>query len=143
MLRYSTAIAAYKAMAAVGYTEISEKDFDFLTQDVLWINNQRNRAENILRSVMYSAVDMVAMPRFPLPAEFVAAAIVKFVHSNNWQIACTVMEGVESAEDIIEDKTNPLTAKQLYAHVLQVAGGDVSRVEHEERKIKQKVKENA
>jgi len=123
-MQYKTALAALRVMADLEYVDIPDDEREFLMAAVPWLANQRNRAKNVILSVCNGSLDIVGMPRFELPAEFVAAAIQKFVHPINWGVAASVIAGVEDTESIIWDKGNSLAPDRIFAMVLRIEAGN-------------------
>ena len=138
-LRFRNSVAALKALAAEGYVDISDEDVAFLNSERVWTASDRNRARRCIEAFSYGAIDLMGLPRFPLPAEFVAAVIVKHVHAINWQTSCVVMSGVEWAEDVGLERERPLKPETLFSHVLRIAAGDVTYLDHIEQKQKKRV----
>ena len=103
---------------------ISKEDFDRLTGSVVWIGQDRSRVSQVLSSVMYGSLDAIGIPRFQLPAEYVAAVISIFVHPINVHAACRFIERPPTAESIGRgvDSMDGCSAQQLFALVCQLVG---------------------
>jgi len=78
---------------------VTQADFDRLTSDVPWTGGERNRMSVTLHSLLNASVDSMGMPRFDLPAEWVAAAIAVFVAGINVQSACYFAPPSHQAEE--------------------------------------------
>lgn len=137
---FSTVLASIKMCIDQGVIDLSQEDYDFLTQDKLWIMTERSRVRRVIEATVYGALDMVGLPRFSAPAEYIAGVIIANVHPVNYLSACSVMEGAEFTENIINDVDAPLTAAQIFALVCQAASGETSRIEklfefHQKQKV--------
>lgn len=122
-LRYTASMEAIKLVKDSGYLNLTEEDFDFLTQDKPWIGVERTRARQVVEACVYGTLDYLGFPRFAVPAEFVAGAIAHFVHPANMMTASVIMEGVEWAENIVAGIEKPLKAQEIFAHVIRVRSG--------------------
>src|SRR5436309_1920211 len=100
-VRFQTALASIKLIQASAVLDLTEDDFDFLTSNKVWIATDRSRARRCVEACVYGTLDFVGYPRFPAPAEFIAAVIAYYVHPVNIQTACLIMEGAEFTENII------------------------------------------
>lgn len=123
-LRFATAIASLSLVSASNVLDLPDNDYQFLTGDKLWLAVDRNRAMRCLQAVIYGALDYVGFPRVPAPAEFVAAAICKFVHPVNMQSACSIMHKCEFSDVVISGNTRELTSDLLFAFVLRIDGAE-------------------
>lgn len=121
--RYATAIASAKLLGDNGMIDLTEDEFAFLVQSKPWHGTDRNHAKRCVESVVYGALDMLGMPRFPAPAEFIATAIAFYVHPVNIQVACSFMDGCEFSEYIVDGVDQRVTAAELFAHTLHVRAG--------------------
>jgi hypothetical protein len=67
-------------------------------------------------------MDSLGVPRFQVPAEWIAACIAIFVAPINIQVACRFFEVSQTAEATGRgvDEVDPCTAKQLFALVQQL-----------------------
>ncbi len=139
-IRYATALASIKAISDASVIDLHPDDYAFLTQDKLWISRDRSRARRCIEAATYGALDMVGLPRFAVPAEFVAAAIAYFVKPQNLQLACVIMEGVEWSENIISGVDKPLTASVIFAHSLRILSGKEFDVDQQVKLAKKRLK---
>lgn len=122
-LRYMTSMAAIKMVDSGGFLDLTEDDFAFLTGKNCWIGTERSRARRCIEASVYGSLDYLGLPRFAVPAEFVAGAIAYFVHPVNTQFAAHVMEGCEWSESITNGIEAPLKASEIFAHTLRVRSG--------------------
>jgi len=100
---------------------VSKLDFDRFIGDSQWINTDRNRMSSVLHALVNSSVDALGLPRFDLPAEYIAAAIALFVHPVNIMPACVYGPPSKSAEDAANLAVcQPCTPAQLFALVKQL-----------------------
>lgn len=136
--RYATALASLQVVQAAQVFDLTAEDYEFVTSNRIWISTDRSRARRCVEALVYGTLDYVGYPRFPAPAEFVAAAIATFVHPVNLMTACLIMEGAEFSEHIIAGVSTPLEAPALFAHVLQVRGCNQAHVDVAEMQVQLK-----
>lgn len=125
---YATALACCSMVEEINSLDLTVEDYEFLKGDRLWIATDRARVRRCVEAAVYGAIDIVGFPRFPAPAEFVAAVIAMYVHPINIQSACVVMEGCEFTENVINGVERPLRAAEIFAHVLRVRAGRLELV---------------
>lgn len=103
---------------------VSIDDFNKVIADVPWLGVDRSRVFSTLSSLITSTIDILGLPRFPLPAEYVAAGIALFVSPINVNAACCWMERSAPASELGRgiDDVNPCTPQQLFALVVQLVG---------------------
>ena len=82
-----TIIADY-ADANLESVGVTPAAFEKCTGPAIWTNDDRSSVENTLNSIQFSALDKAGLPRFQVPAEYVAAVIASFVHPINRMKAC-------------------------------------------------------
>jgi len=137
-MRYAAAQAALRVLADEAQVDLNKDDIQFLKGPRLWLRSDRGRVRRCLEAYAYGGLDIIGLPRFPLPAEFVACAIALHVHPSNWMTACVVFSGVEWTENVVLNREEPLSAEMLFAHVLRIGGGfteDVDHVETRKRRL--------
>lgn len=137
-LRYKASVAALSTLASEGYVDLSEDDIAFVKQDRIWLAHDRSRVRRCIEAFSFGAIDILGLPRVPLPAEFIAAVIVRVVSPSNWLTACVVMSGCEWTENIILNREDPLKTETLLSHVLRVAAGYEEELNRSEKGFKQK-----
>ena len=76
---------------------ITREEFEKLTGPVPWVGTDRHRVSQTLNALMHAGADILALPRFDLNAEYVAASIAIFVHPVNVYAACRFVEKVSTA----------------------------------------------
>src|SRR5437762_1831237 len=92
-VRFQTALASIKLIQASAVLDLTEDDFDFLTSNLVWLATDRSRARRAVEACVCGTLDFVRSPRFPAPVAFLAAVIAHYVHPDNIQPACLIMEG--------------------------------------------------
>ena len=72
-------------------------------------------------------MDLLALPRFKVPIEYVAAAITMFVRPTNMLVACAWMEsGNVSAQELATTaNTEPVNATPLFSLVMMLANDSI------------------
>jgi len=133
--RYRAAVASLQIAAETGYVDLNKEDIEFMQQSNIWMAQDRNKARRIIEAFCYSALDLQGLPRFPLPAEYIAAAIVANVHECNYMVACNVMAGVEWTENLAMQRENPIQPEHLFALILQIEAGERKVIDDAEKKI--------
>jgi len=101
---------------------ITKDDFDKLTAPVCWLSVDRNRVTQTFFSLLYGTVDAIGIPRFTLPAEYIASAISVYIDPVNVLVACRFFEKVPTAEGLGRgvDNIENVTSKQLFGLVVQL-----------------------
>jgi len=141
-LNYVVAKRAMSMIASqgrVGHLDmigISQDDFNKVISDIPWIPADRNRVISTLNTLMSGILDTCGMPRFPLPAEYVAAAIAVFVSPVNIHLACSYIEKPSTANQLGTgvDEPERCTAQQLFSLIVQFHGSEdhvLARVQFE------------
>lgn len=139
-IRFTTAVASIKLVEESGLLDLSEKDFEFLTISKPWVAVERSRARMVVESCVYGTLDYLGMPRFGVPAEFIAASIAHYVHPVNMMFACSAFDGAEWSENVINGIERPVRAQEIFAMVLRIHGGDSQFVENRFKDVKKKLK---
>jgi len=79
---------------------VSKADFNKLVGDEPWLGSDRNRMTSVLHTLLMGSIDALGLPRFPLPAEFMAAGICVFVSPVNVHAACRFVAETRDAESL-------------------------------------------
>lgn len=133
---YSQALASLKIVDGAGIVDLTDDDYNFLIGDKLWIAADRSRVRRVVEATVYGSLDLIGLPRFPAPAEFIAAAIAFYVHPKNIQYACSELSNAEWSLNIINGIDQPLSAQQLFAHTIRIKSGILDKVDSTFRNIK-------
>lgn len=139
-IRYAQALASIKLVAEAGMLDLTEEDYEFLTMAKPWVANERSRVRRVVESAVYGSLDYLGLPRFAAPAEFIAGAIAYYVHPVNCMTACTIMDGAEFSENVINGVDRPVRAQEIFAMVIQVKSGEESFIERTQKTITKKLK---
>ncbi|AJK28215.1 putative minor capsid protein [Eel River basin pequenovirus] len=120
-----SAMSVIANQANVGHLSncgLSQEDFKKVTGSAPWAATDRNHVMRAFTSLLYGTLDAIGLPRFTLPAEYIAAGIVMFVHPTNAIPACRFFERNPSADDLGRgvDEVDHVTAKQLMGLVVQL-----------------------
>lgn len=120
------ALADGAATGSLENLEILPQHIRLVTGRTSWKSNERTIVARTLDALMFGTMELVGLPRFEVPAEYVAAVISMFVHPSNLQIACRWMEtGRQTAEALgnptsASINTEPVDARQLFSLCLQM-----------------------
>lgn len=119
-------IAAQGTMGHLDVIGLSREDFTRVTGAVPWLGTDRNRITVALNTLLSGVLDAAGVPRFALPAEWVAAAIAVFVSPINIHLACSYVERPGTASDLGRgvEEFDRCTAQQLFALIVQFYGSD-------------------
>lgn len=128
-------------------------ELELVKQDISWTGNNRVSVTRTIDSLMYGTMDCLGLPRFEVPAEYIAAAIVQFCHPINYMVACRWMEGGSRTQDLANaggpnaetpgERVERIGSAQLFSLVLQLHNdgqAQTARAQFErnvDRKIKQ------
>lgn len=137
-LSFATAYAVQKVFGdflsadfqALGITPM---DWELLKQSTPWRRDQTQRVLRTISAVVYGTLEVMNMPKFNVPAEFVACTLAATVHPGNMFVACQWLAyerltGVP-ADDLAERTTTgweQSTPEQLLALVLKLMNSDAN-----------------
>ena len=138
-MRTRTAMQSIRRMIADGQMPISDDDKDFLLGTVLWGRNGRTRARRLLEDCIYASLDEIGLPRFDIPAEFVAASIWTYVSSVNWMVACDAMSGCSWSDDLLAGSAEGVEPQILYALLLAIDAGDWTKTDLADDRIRSRL----
>lgn len=97
---------------------ISQTDFDRLVGTDPWSLSERNRMASAMHNLMYASLDSMGLPRFPMPAEMLAAVITVFISGVNVMAACLFVVPSKPAEALARAvEVDPCTPQQIFALV--------------------------
>lgn len=82
---------------AIGCTET---EWQLVTGQRIWIGVDRARVSRILDSLLFGLIDTIGLPRFELPAEYMAAMVSIFVSPCNYFSACTWLGSFVPGDDL-------------------------------------------
>ncbi len=125
---FKTAFKLFQALSARHdlLQSSSRESMRVLGQSDFWTSAQRGVFRQAFEGVLFESLDHLALARFTLPAEYVAACIVAFVDPVNHLAACKWSEhhGVDadsmaiSVNETVEYE--PFTARQMFAIVCNI-----------------------
>lgn len=127
-IQYSVARGAMSQIAAqfeagsIDMFGVTLEDWKKLSAAKPWIANDRTRMAFIFNSLMSSTTNVIGVPAFQMPAEYIAAGIALYVHPINVHAACRFLERLPTAEEQgrAVEGTDKVTAAQLFALVVQL-----------------------
>src|SRR5260221_14376777 len=137
-VRFQTALASIKLIQASAVLDLTEDDFDFLTNNKVWIATDRSRAHRCVEACVYGTLGFVGCPRFPAPGKFIAGVIAYYVQPVNIQTAGLIMEGAEFTENIINGVERRVEAAELLEFALRVRAGNPDVLTDAEENVHQK-----
>ena len=112
---------------------VSEPDRKLFMQLAPWDRDKKVVVTRTLERVCFGLCDVMGIPRFQLPAEYVAAVIFLCVSPQNYHPACSWAErSVDSrpATDLAEQQDfGPCSASQLFGLLVLVHGDDISNTQ--------------
>ena len=115
MLSFETALGAMQLVKRSDYGSLFQslgvtgEDYQLTCGTAVWTGMDRARVRQTLDAFSAGTMDLVGVSRFELPAEYLAAVIVMFVHPVNVMIACRWMENMRPAEIIVGASSTPVT----------------------------------
>ena len=116
---------AGSTLSAMG---ISESDFKLTTGVNCWLASDRPRVRATLDAVLFGSLDVAGLPRFNVPAEYIAACLVVMVSPVNYHVACAWYNGALTSDDMSmsEDVSaaEPVSARRLFALLVQLHGDE-------------------
>ncbi len=116
--------AAYGSLASLN---LLPEDLNLVKQDISWQNVERGQVTRTLEVLMHGTTDALGLPRIEIPAEYLAAAIIMFVHPSNILVACRWMEGGFTSESMGNPSSATaqgsaiITASQLFSLCTQLS----------------------
>lgn len=120
--------ASASAAIAAGMNETSYKQ---LVKGAPWTAPERAAIRDSLERMCHTSIDLLGLPRFELPAEYVATVIAVFVHPVNIAVACSWMAGrlprsmdLHGSGDTTPQGMEHLSSAQLFAMVLDILGNE-------------------
>lgn len=134
-IRYAVGLASIKAVEEASLLALEQSDFEFLTQEKVWVSTDRGRARRVVEAATFGALDFVGYPRVEVPAEFIAGAIAYYVHPTNLMTACKIMEGSEWSENTINGQSRPVNGNELFAHVLRIRAGYTAHLDGADKSL--------
>lgn len=79
---------------------ITQEQYNVCRGPGVWLREHRQEMRKVLDAFAVGALDLSGFPRFELPAEYLAAVIVVYVHPNNMMAACRTFENARPAQEL-------------------------------------------
>ncbi len=106
-------LAEGQACGSIEALGIQPEELHLVCGDIPWKGAERTLVTRTLDALMFGTMDLLALPRFKVPVEYVAAAITMFVRPTNMMVACQWMEtGNPSANDMSGNISSNMEACQ-------------------------------
>lgn len=127
---------------------VTPEEWELLTNDVPWLGVDRPRITRIIDSLLYGLVDTMGVPRFDLPAEYVATVVAIFVSPCNYFSACSWLGAFSTAStiqshnpDLPPEGMERVHPSKIFAFVCDIRSGSflTTMCKEFERKIKLKL----
>ncbi len=123
-------LAAGTACGSIETLGLQIGDVRLTTGSTPWMASDRNVVTRTLEALQFGTMDALSLPRFEVPAEFVAGAIAMFVHPSNLMVACRWLEVGQLSADVIGNPSSSsnvvqISASQLFSLVLQLSNDNV------------------
>lgn len=105
-LHLQTAQGALNVVNSLNFQEmiqslgIHEPEWKLLTGPHLWLGKTRPVIERLAKQLIFSSLDIMGVPRFAVPAEWVAAVGVSFIKECNYFLYASWMGEYARAEDL-------------------------------------------
>lgn len=120
------ALANGTASGSLETLGLLSSDLKLLCSTIPWKAAERNTVTRTLDILMYGTMDSLGLPRFMVPAEYVAATISMFVKPSNLMVACRWLEQSSISADGLGNPSSttnqqPIDSSQLFSLVLQLA----------------------
>jgi len=129
-MNYEVAASSMRLLANIGRKGfldglgVSRADFDRFVGDEPWLATDRNRMTSVLNTMINASVDAMGLPRFDLPAEYIAAGIALFVAPVNVHGCCVfAARGAKPTEEMgrgTQSSTEAVSPDRLFALVIQL-----------------------
>ena len=106
----------------VDTAQVDPLGLQVLKQPTMWLAGDRATVRNTFDGLLFQSLDLLGLPRFMLPVEYVAAAIVAFVHPANYFPACLWSESHGSTTDemALDGEYDRFSARELFAVVCNI-----------------------
>lgn len=122
-LSLAAARGSMKLIAGTDYAQllpmmsVTQEDYERVTGEKAWVAVERERVRRTLDNLGAALMDVLGVPRFEMPAEYIAAVVVTFVSPTNIHTACRWMEGMRAAEALAGATTTPadVSPSQVFA----------------------------
>lgn len=123
-LRLGTALGAVQIVKGMDPVELvtllglTEADCKLVGGRTPWVARDRGTVTRALDTFCAGVLDLCAVARFELPAEYIAAVIYSVVHPINYHTACVWMSGGRrSADDLVQGGSlgEVISAQTLFA----------------------------
>ncbi|AJK28331.1 putative minor capsid protein [Eel River basin pequenovirus] len=118
---------------------VTPANYRVFTGDQFWTGAERGVVTKVMEGLCYGVCDIQQIPRFELPAEYMAAVIRTFVSPCNYHSACHWMSRTKSASVEGIDGTENVTPGELYAALLQLASADEENPESFRHKFEKRM----
>lgn len=137
-VRYETVIGVLKMIESHGLIDslssfgISDSDWKLTTRRAPWIATDRGRVSRTLDSLIHGTIDLVGLPRFLVPAEYIAAVLVCFVSPGNLMLAAAWRDGAPTAERLAGEENTfgaePVRAARLFSLCCELFSSDNGQI---------------
>ena len=131
-IRFEIARGAMQLCASQSFYElwrtmgVSEEEYNICRGEHVWLPEHRTAMRKVLDTFAIGVMDLSQLPRFELPAEYLACVIAVYVHPNNAMQACRVFENVRPAAELAGATVDAqvVDPAQLFALVCAIYDSD-------------------
>mgnify|MGYP000037760974 CR=1 FL=1 len=123
-MRMSVAFGAMAAVKAGGQNNdlsqlgMTPTEQEKLTGNEIWLGEDRTNMVRCLEATIYHTADAMGLPRFDVPAEWLAAHIYMYVNPRNYFQACSWMQRGASVDS--EDPKEAVTPYKLFRYLVML-----------------------
>lgn len=106
----------------------TEADWKMVRGSKPWLGKDRPRVVRLLEGCFYGLIDTLGVPRFEVPAEFVAGTITIICHPTNYWVASAWLGNQRSSEDILSEDIEGIEEvkpQQIFALCLEAESDEI------------------
>ena len=147
MLNFQTSVGVLRLMAKQAIVDslasfgITDDLWKLTTGSAPWTGVDRPRVTRVLDALVYGSIDLAGLPRFRVPAEYIAAIMVTFVSANNLMLACAWRERTQDADALSNEgyASDSVTSHQLFSLCVRLCDESSPQVSAAQAEFEKKV----
>lgn len=118
-LKCMSLLASQAQRDSLSIAGLTPEDFHKVVADIAWIGSDRQRITQHFEALLVGTIDALGLPRFRMPAEWIAAGIAMFVADVNIHTACKFFEKSPTVDELARgSEYDVATSSQLFALTL-------------------------